>query len=55
MGGIIILTQGIITSLPLLFVNAFIAGAIYFAIIFILGKNELIKTVSFVASSMRSK
>lgn len=44
----IYLTQGIITSLPMLLVEVILAGVVYFTISFILSKKEILKIVAFV-------
>jgi PST family polysaccharide transporter len=52
---VITLTKGIIVSFPTLFLNALFSGAIYLAILFLMGGGELVKTVRFIIISVRGK
>ena len=55
MGVAIYLTSGIIISLPLLIADMIVVGLLYFGIVFLLGREDIIKTFRFVASSIKSK
>jgi len=47
----IYLTKGIITSLPLLVLDAFLAGLVYLTIAFILSKKDILRILSFIKSN----
>ena len=55
MGLVIFLTQQIITSFALLSLNAIFAGIVYLGMVYILNRNELVKTFGFIITSVRSK
>lgn len=51
----ILLTRSIVTSFPMLIMEAFVAVIFYILMIYILAKNELMKTMSFLLASIREK
>ena len=55
MAVIIELTKGLIVSFPTLIVNMIVASLVYLGVLFMLGREELVKTVRFIIISVRSK
>ena len=50
----IMFTKNFITSFPLLFLHGVIASIIYLLIVFVLARNEMIKTSQFIYKAIRS-
>ena len=53
MGGFIILTRGMINSLPILFAEILLSGGVYFLITFLLMKKEMLGAVRLIKDSIR--
>lgn len=55
MGIFVFVTQGLIKSLPLLLLEICLAGLVYFSLIFLLTKKEMMSTFRFIKENIREK
>lgn len=54
MAGFIILTKNMVETLPLLFLEVFFSGCVYMILIYLLERNNLVKTFKFVFQAIKS-